>query len=127
VIFLSIKKDIHEEKESMNSEANKALVRRYIEMWNTGNVERADAVLSPTWVDHAHPEVTGTASVKQALQKIRAAFPDFHITIESMLSEGDLVALRATIRRGGTSHVMWFVRIASGKMEEMWTGSETSR
>jgi len=111
----------------MKSEANKALVRRYIDMWNTGNVEWADEVLSPTWVDHAHPEVTGTASVKQAVQKIRAAFPDFHITIGSILSEGDLVALRTTVRRGGPSQVMWFVRIASGKMEEMWTGSETSR
>ena len=110
----------------MNSEANKALVRRYISMWNTGNMEWADEVLAPSWVDHAHPEVTGAESVKQAVQKIRAAFPDFHITIENILSEGDLVALRATVRRESTSHVMWFVRIASGKMEEMWTGSETS-
>jgi predicted SnoaL-like aldol condensation-catalyzing enzyme len=111
----------------MDIEANKALVRRYIEMWNTGNVELADEVLSPTWVDHAHPEVTSVESVKQAVQKIRAAFPDFCITIESMLSEGDLVALRGIARREGTSRVMWFVRIASGKMEEMWTGSEAFR
>jgi predicted SnoaL-like aldol condensation-catalyzing enzyme len=111
----------------MNSEANKALVRRYIEMWNTGNVEWADEVLAPTWVDYAHPEVTGTESVKQAVQKIRAAFPDFHITIEHILSEGDLVALRATVRRKSTSQVMWFVRVASGKMEAMWTGSEILR
>ena len=111
----------------MDIEANKALVRRYIEMWNTGKVELADKVLSSTWVDHAHSEITGPESVKQAVQKIRAAFPDFWISIESMLSEGDLVALRSTVRREGTSRVMWFVRIASGKMEEMWTGSEASR
>ena len=111
----------------MDSEASKALVRRYIEMWNTGNVELADEVLAPTWVDHVHPEVTGPESVKQAVQKIRAAFPDFRITIESMLSEGDLVALRGTARREGISRLMWFVRLADGKMEEMWTGSETSR
>ena len=111
----------------MNIEANKALVRRYIEMWNTGNVELADEVLSSTWADHAHPEVTGTESVKQAVQKIRAAFPGFCITIENMVREGDLVALRGTVRREGVSRIMWFVRIASGKMEEMWTGSEVSR
>lgn len=111
----------------MDIEANKALVKRYIDMWNTGDVEVADEVLAPAWVDHAHPEVTGPESVKQAVQKIRAAFPDFCITIESMLSEGDLVALRGIARREGISRVMWFVRIADGKMSEMWTGSETSR
>src|SRR6266702_4054452 len=80
--------------ERMDVEANKALVRRYIELWNAGNVELADEVLAPTWVDHAHPEVTGPERVKQAVSKIRAAFPDFRITIESIVGEGDLVALR---------------------------------
>jgi predicted SnoaL-like aldol condensation-catalyzing enzyme len=111
----------------MNVEANKALVRRYLEMWNTGKVELADEVLAPAWVDHAHLEVTGPESVKQAISKIRAAFPDFHITIEHILSEDDFVALRGTVRRENISRVMWFVRLADGKMVEMWTGSETSR
>jgi predicted SnoaL-like aldol condensation-catalyzing enzyme len=114
-------------KQRMDIEANKALVRRYIEMWNTGKVEIADEVLAPTWVDHAHPEVTDPESVKQAVQKIRAAFPDFRITIESILSEGNLVAVRGTAQREGISRVMWFVRLANGKMEEMWTGTEISR
>jgi predicted SnoaL-like aldol condensation-catalyzing enzyme len=108
-------------------EANKAIVRHYLEMWNTGNIALADEVLAPDWVDHAHPEVTGPESVKQAVSKIRAAFPDFHIIIESIVGEGDLVAVHATVRRGGSSRVMWFVRIADGKMAEMWTGSETAR
>ena len=110
----------------MDSEANKAIVRRYIDMWNTGNVALADEVLAPAWVDHAHPEVTGPDSVKQAISKVRAAFPDFHITIESMVGEGDLVALRGTVRREVISRVMWFVRVADEKMVEMWTGSEIS-
>jgi predicted ester cyclase len=111
----------------MNPEANKTVVRRYMEMWNTGNVVLADEVLAPTWVDHAHPEVRGSESVKQAVRKIRAAFPDFRITIESMVSEGDLVALRGTVRTEIVSRVMWFVRLIDGKMGEMWTGSETPR
>jgi predicted SnoaL-like aldol condensation-catalyzing enzyme len=110
----------------MDPEANKAIVRRYMEMWNTGNVALADEVFAPTWLDHAHPEVTDPESVKQAVSKIRAAFPDFCITIESILADGDLVALRGTVRREALSQVMWFVRIADGKMIEMWTGSERS-
>jgi predicted SnoaL-like aldol condensation-catalyzing enzyme len=110
----------------MDTEANKAIVGRYIEMWNTGNVVLADEVLAPTWLDHAHPEVTGPESVKQAMSKIRTAFPNFCITIESILAEGDLVALRGVVQREVVSRVMWFVRIADGKMVEMWTGSERS-
>ena len=111
----------------MDSEANKAMVRRYIEMWNTGNVALADEVLAATWVDHAHPEVTGPDSVKQTIATVRSAFPDLRITIESIVGEGDLVALRGTVRREVISRVMWFVRVADGKMAEMWTGSETPR
>src|SRR5262245_46652781 len=104
----------------MELEANKAIVRRYIELWNTGNAMLVDDLLGPAYVDHAHPEVTGPESVKQALQQIRTTFPDFHITITTMISERDIVALRGTIRRthqGQTviSHVMWFVRITDGK------------
>lgn len=110
-----------------NPEANKAIVRRYLEMWNTGNVALADEVLAPDWLDHAHPEVTGPESVKQAVSKVRAAFPDLQFTIESIVSEGDIVAVYAAVQRGGSSRVMWFVRIANGKMAEMWTGSETAR
>src|SRR5438128_1077952 len=100
----------------MDSEVNKTIVRRYIEMWNTGNVELADKVLALTWLDHAHPEVTGPESVKLAVSKIRAAFPGFRITIESILGEGDLVALRGIVQREVVSRVMWFVRVADGKM-----------
>ena len=36
-------------------EANKKLVRRYFEMWNTGQGSAADELLAPTYVEHAHP------------------------------------------------------------------------
>ena len=87
----------------MDPEANKAIVRRYMEMWNTGNVALADEVLAPDWVDHAHPEVIGPKSVKLAVPKIRAAFPDFRITIESILGEGDRRAVDELTRGGDFS------------------------
>ena len=98
-----------------------------MEMWNTGDVLLADEVLAPAWVDHAHPEVQSPEDVKQAVLKIRAAFPDFHITIESMVSEGDLVALHGTVHTEIVRRVMWFVRLDDGKMQEMWTGSEIAK
>ena len=111
----------------MDTEANKAVVRQYIEMWNTGEVGLAEAVLAPDWLDHNHPEVQGPENVKQSMLKVRSAVPNFHITIDTILGEGDLVALRGTVHTQTDSHVMWFVRLVNGKMHEMWTGSETIR
>ncbi len=115
----------------MNQEANKAIVRRYIEMWNTGNGALVDTLLAPTYLDHAHPEIAGSDSVKQSLQRVRTAFPDFHIAIDAIIGEGELVALRGTIRmtqqgNPSISHVIWLVRISDGKMAELWTGIESS-
>jgi predicted ester cyclase len=115
----------------MDQEPNKAIVRRYIEIWNTGNTALAESVLAPTYVDHAHPEITGLESFRQALQRVRTAFPDFHISIDMLISEEALVALRGTITRTqqGKAHlsrVIWFVRISEGKMAELWTGVEAS-
>src|SRR5690349_14835631 len=105
----------------MDPEANKAVARRYLEMWNTGNLALADEVLALNYVDYAHPEITSPDGVKQSVQKIRAALPDFNIAIEFIISEDDLVALRGTIRRTqqGTlvaSRVIWFMRITDGKL-----------
>ena len=110
----------------MNSEANKAVVRRYLEMWNSGDAAIADEVLAADYVDAAHPEVQGADSVKASLGQARAAIPDFHIGIEAIIGEGDMVAVRATIRRkGADSRVAWFVRLANGKMTELLTYIES--
>src|SRR5690349_1742604 len=116
----------------MNVESNKAVVRRYIEMWNTGNIALADEVLATDYSDEAHPEIVGIASVKKSLQDVRAAYPDFQIVIESIIGEDDLVAVRAVIKRTHQgkemfSRVMWFVRVVEGKMETLWTGVEGAR
>lgn len=110
-------------------EANKALVERYLTMWNTGETAVADEVLSPNWQDHNHPEITGIDGVKQALLATRRAFPDFHITTEALIAERNVVAVRAIIQRTdhgavSTTRVVWFVRIEDGKMAELWTVSE---
>ena len=115
----------------MSVEANKSIVSRYIEMWNTGNTILADELLASTYLDHAHPETRDPENVKESLLKFRTAHPDFHITVNVIISEADLVALRATLRRthAGTesvSQVIWLVRIENGKMAELWTGIESS-
>lgn len=114
------------------TEANKAVVQRYLDMWNTGEAAIADEVLAPDYADAAHPEVTGAESVKKSLAQVRAAIPDFFITVEAMVTEGDTVAVRAAIRQTvkgetTTAKVAWFVRLRAGKMVELLTYTESAR
>jgi len=114
----------------MSLETNKAIARRYIEMWNTGNVTLADEVISSRYVDHAHPQVPGPASVKQAVLAFRSVFPNFHIAIDTIIGEEDIVALRIIIHKTEdeqrmASRSIWFMRIIDGQMVDLWTGNES--
>jgi len=123
-----------------NIEANKALVKRYVELWSTGNLALADEVLAPEYVDHTHPnQAPGPEAVKQEVLAFRMGFPDAHITIEHMIGEEDLVAFRFVLRGihsgpfagfppTGKEAILTgvdFVRIASGKMIELWSTQDT--
>src|SRR5207237_8112954 len=83
----------------MDIEANKAIVRKYLELWDTGNLTFADEVLAPGFVDHLHPElVPGLESVKKEVAAFRGAFPDAKGTIEQMIGEVDTVAFCVVLR-----------------------------
>ena len=84
----------------MSTEENKAVVRRVIEeAWNKGDLAVADEVIDTNFVFHAAgQEFKGPEGLKQAVTIYRTAFPDFHITIDDMVAEGDKVASRFTVR-----------------------------
>jgi steroid delta-isomerase-like uncharacterized protein len=78
------------------SEENKAIVQRIVqEIWNGGNLDLADELISPDYVDSVAGSDTpvGPEGFKDAVNGVRDAFPDFAITINDMISEGDKVAL----------------------------------
>ena len=101
----------------------RSVVRRYFDMWNTGDTTIADQILHADWVDHAHPEVAGPAGVKQAVQAIRAARPDLRFTIHSVLADNDLAAVVGSVGQPiePPGRVIWLIRLADGLMAEMWT------
>jgi ketosteroid isomerase-like protein len=103
----------------------KRVVARYFDMWNTGDTSIADQVLHPDWVDHAHPEVTGRAGVQQAVQAIRAASPDLHFHLDTILGDDDQVAVVGSVGRPETAtspgHLVWLIHLTNGLMTEMWT------
>ncbi len=78
------------------SEENKAIVRRIVqEIWNGGNLDLADELITPDYVDNVagSGSPVGPEGFKDAVSGVRDAFPDFTITIKDMISEGDKVAL----------------------------------
>jgi serine phosphatase RsbU (regulator of sigma subunit) len=82
-------------------EENKATFRRYIEeVWNEGRLELADEIFD-RYISHQADGLTlqrGPEDVKRFVGELRSAFPDFHISINEQLAEGDKVVVHATIR-----------------------------
>jgi ketosteroid isomerase-like protein len=111
--------------------ASKQVVARYFDMWNTGDVSAAPAILSQDWIDHAHPEVAGPTGVQRAIEQIKAAQPDLRFHIERILADADRIAAIGSVRQGpdlntpGTG-MIWLVRMADGQMAEMWTYRSTT-
>jgi steroid delta-isomerase-like uncharacterized protein len=122
----------------MSTEQNKALVRQMVEeIFNRGNISRADEFLSPDFVEHEElpPGIPqGREGVKQLTAMMRNAFPDFKATIQDIIAEGDKVVIRMTwsgTQKGefmgvpptGKSvsfGVLDIIRVAGGKFVEHW-------
>ena len=120
------------------SEENKAVVRRYNELfeefWRTGDVDALDEVLAPDFVYHQPGTPPDLESFKHFVPMFRAAFPDMRYTVEDMVAEGDKVVDRLTWQAthqgelmdipptGNTVRVseMHISRIAEGKIVERW-------
>lgn len=108
------------------------LVWRYIHIGE--DFDRADEILAPDFVDHAHPEFRpGPKDLKQNLIDFHNAFPNASITIGEMIGEGDIITFRFVLHGTHTGTFgkidptgkeivltgMDFVRIADGKLVEL--------
>ncbi|HEY0831998.1 MAG TPA: ester cyclase [Candidatus Dormibacteraeota bacterium] len=82
---------------------NEANYRRLIdEGFNKGNLSVADDLVAPGALEHQRGAGgNGPEGVKRTIQYLRAAFPDFQLTIEDLVSAGDKVWARQ--RGGGTN------------------------
>src|SRR4028119_364722 len=84
----------------VSTEENKALARRVLEeMFNKGNLDAADELLAPDYVDHDPAmleDVHGPEGFKEYVGAYRSAFSDIHLEIEDQIAEGDKVVTRWT-------------------------------
>ena len=74
----------------MTLEENKAIVRRFIDIYNQQNFELLDDLVAANYVDHTN-QIRGREGLKQMMIMGSKAFPDWHETIEDIIAEGDKV------------------------------------
>jgi len=98
------KREIVKGRCSMSLEKNKAIVRRFTEELNKGNIAIMDELFAPDFV-HPTLQLRGLESYKQLEIITRKAFPDLHDTIEDIIAEGDKVCVRAKVT--GTHKGEW--------------------
>lgn len=116
---------------------NKAIFRRFYERaWNLGDLTVIDELLAPDFVNH---EVTDASEshrdlYKQAIIESRTAFPDWSITIDNLIAEGDQVAAHWRARGTHTGRAwsiepsgrqldmagITIVRVVNGKITDFW-------
>jgi steroid delta-isomerase-like uncharacterized protein len=119
-------------------EANKNLVRRFIEISNATEWDRLNEIVVPDFQRHstatAGPPVRSLEAFVALQESFLATFPDQRVRLDNIIAEGDYVAIRAAYL-GTQSGPMGdlpatgksvdgpfiaFFRIDSGKIAELW-------
>jgi predicted ester cyclase len=83
---------------------NKAVIRRFIEAYNNRNLQVFDELVAPDYVDHTHQQ-KGREEFKRLFTLAFEGFPDWHESIQDIISEGENVWVR--VRAMGTHSGMW--------------------
>ena len=121
-----------------SSDQNKALVRRFYEEIDKGNISILDELVAEDYLDHNPPpfpsQLSGRERLKQEFKRFWEATPGYH-HIDDQIAEGDKVVTRMTsygkhegdlpgAPRTGNDMKMTSItihRIADGKLVEKWS------
>ena len=125
------------------SDGNKEIVRRFYDAVNAGRIEIIDELVADNYVEHEEfPGLAaGREGLRQFFQMFRIAFPDFTMTIEDAVEEGDRVFIRATMKGTHKGEFMGipatgkqinvpngdFARFDGGKVIEHWGVTDTGK
>ena len=120
------------------AEQNKALVRRFYEEIDKGNIGVLDELVAEDYIDHNPPPFPDLASGREGLKQVFTIFqhatPGYH-HIEDQVAEGDRVVTRLTsvgkhegdlpgAPKTGNDLKMTSItihRLANGKLVEKWS------
>lgn len=114
----------------MTTEANKTLVRRYVEeVVNRRDLPVIAELFADDFVGHLADggQMRGLEGMTAFVQRVLALLPDLRITVEALVAEGDQVAAHLT-QRGTASTTgqrvelpeMQRYRVQDGRIVERW-------
>ena len=121
---------------------NKAAALRWSqELWGQGNLAVADEIIAADYVRHDPGDpfpARGPEDVKRIVTMLRAMLPDFRISVEAMIAEGDIVVSRYTATATDTVGYMGMpatgkairtpaiqiFRFSNGKIVESWAARD---
>ncbi len=120
---------------------NRRLVELYFEEINQGNLAILDELCSPGMIQHTthSPQpIYGLDKIKRLAAGYQRAFPDLYYTLDQVVAEGDLVAVRWTAQghhtgsfqgipptgRGCLINGMSIYRCENGQIVERWVQND---
>jgi steroid delta-isomerase-like uncharacterized protein len=119
-------------------DANKTLVRQFVEAGNAANWDALSQIVAPDFSRHsaatAGPPVTSRDQFVELQKSFLTTFPDQRVTLQQMVAEGDRVAVLATYSgtqtgpmasfpatgKAVTAPFLALFRIDSGRIAELW-------
>lgn len=123
----------------MSQQDNIAATKRFGEAINNAQLAPFREIIAPNFVDHdpAPGQEPGADGLIQFHEKLRAAFPDLSIAVETMVADEDNVAIAYTISgthdgslmgipatgRPVKARGMQIARFQNGQMVERWGSS----
>ncbi|MFI7617300.1 ester cyclase [Nonomuraea terrae] len=124
----------------MPTARNRAALSRLHDATNSGDAEliakTIDEVADPNLIFHAPVPAgaSGAQALKQVWTMLLRAFPDIHVTVEDVITEGDKIVCRNTVTgthlgdymglpptgKSITYSEIFIVRFADGRLAEVW-------
>jgi len=130
----------------MTREEMKKLVERLHDLWNTGQLAAIPDIYAPDFIGH-FPKASGVgdlrghSAVRDAIERVRRAFPDWTETVEDIIVDGDKAVSRyistglhlgpyfdlvPTGKRVRVNEISIF-RVHDGRVAEQWCVTDQTR
>lgn len=117
------------------------IVQSYADVWNSGDMQKLDAVADTNFVRHASPTSQAGAanldSLKKVIANFRKMYPDAKVTVDEGVYAGNACAVRWTFTgtnsgaadstlagKKVTVSGISFFHVANGKLTEEWVSAD---
>lgn len=124
----------------MSKEVNLAILAKFAEAVNTGNFDLFRETVSIENIDHdpARGQVAGPEGYRAFFSRLRSAFPDLSVTLDTMVADDEAIAIAYTLTGTQRGSLMGFAptgrtmkirgmqisKFKDGKMAERWGSSD---